>query len=61
VITLYNKGIIGATKLGEKIIQLREVIDVQFAKTDMVIHKSDDTGPILNDDDLDKPAQTCVI
>lgn len=33
---------------------------MQFAKTDMIIHKNEDGGPV-DDDDLDKPAQTCVV
>jgi hypothetical protein len=39
-VSLYNKNLIGADLLGTKVIQLREVIDINFAKADMVIHKS---------------------
>jgi len=38
---------------------LREVIDINFAKADMVIHK--DFSGVFNEDDIDKLAQTCVI
>jgi hypothetical protein len=41
---------------------LREAIDVNFAKADMVIHKKEEkAGPIADDEDLDKLAQTCII
>ena len=49
---------LGATQLGTKIIPLREVIDVAFAKADMVIYKGEGTD---DGDDLDKQAQTCTI
>jgi hypothetical protein len=39
--------------IGTKIVPLTEVIDVNFAKTDMVIHKKELTLP-LSDADLDK-------
>ena len=55
IVTLYNKGTIGRDMLGTKIIPLREVIDINFAKTDMVIHRPKSDKPIIDDDDdLDK-------
>ena len=52
----------GGTIIGQKILPLRECIDVFFGKTDMVIHRKDDTGGgDIDSDDLDKPFQTCEI
>ena len=42
--------------LGTKIIQLRDVIDINFAKTDMIIHKNSakTTNAQESDEDFDK-------
>jgi hypothetical protein len=61
IVTLKNKGILSDTILGTKLMPLREAIDVNFCKGDMVIHKEIKTGPIADDEDLDKLAQTCII
>lgn len=39
ILTLYNKVGFTESSIGTKIVQLREVIDINFAKTDMVIHR----------------------
>lgn len=46
--------------IGTKLMPLTEVIDVNFGKIDMVIHKKELTLPI-RDEDLDKDAQTCEL
>jgi hypothetical protein len=51
IMSLEDKGTIGSVCLGVKIVQLREVIDINFAKCDMVIHKTNEIS-----DDLDKKA-----
>jgi len=56
IISLDDKQTIGSANLGVKIVQLREVIDVNFAKCDMVIHKTNEVS-----DDLDKKAQVCTV
>lgn len=64
IVEIWHKPMGFAKKLGEKIVPLKEVIDVNFAKADVIIHESEGTGgagEILNDDDLDKPAQTCEV
>lgn len=61
IINIQNKELIGSKNIGTKIVPLREVIDIAFLKSDMVIHRKVDSGPILNDEDLDKQAQTCEI
>ena len=55
-----NKLLLGSKELGKKIIQLKEVIDINFAKTDMIIHKAE--GKTADDDDdLDKMPSSCCI
>lgn len=45
-----------STIIGQKVLPLREVIDVFFAKTDMTIHvKAPVPGAEIDSDDLDKP------
>jgi len=51
---------LGNKELGRKIIPLSDVVDIAFAKADMIIHRSK-PGPILRDEDLDKVAQTCEV
>lgn len=50
----------GAKPIGTKLLPLTEVIDINYAKIDMVIHKKELTLPI-KDEDLDKDAQTCEL
>lgn len=39
-LTIFNKkNLLTSTLIGSKIVQLREVLEVGFSKTDMVIHK----------------------
>jgi len=54
VCTLYNQRTFGRDTLGTKIIPLREVIDVNFAKCDMIIHRPKTDKVDDDDDDLDK-------
>ena len=42
--------------MGQKLVPLKEVIDVNFLKCDMVIHRTTEVS-----DDLDKKAQTCTV
>lgn len=58
IVQLYHKPLAGFEKLlGSKIIPLKDVVDVAFAQSDMVIHTKDDSNnQIINDEDLDKPA-----
>lgn len=56
IVSINHEAFPTVTNLGTKIIPLREVIDVNFAKTDMVIHKTDEIS-----DDIDKKAQTCTV
>jgi hypothetical protein len=60
LLTLKQKNMMGSEPIGTKLVPLTEVIDVNFAKTDMVIHKKALTLPI-KDEDLDKDAQTCEL
>ena len=56
-VSLYSKEGLRDYPIGEKIIPLRDVIDVSFAKTDMVIHKKEGfSQDIENDEDLYKQA-----
>ena len=55
LLTLKQKNMMGSVNIGEKLVPLTEVIDVNFAKADMVIHKKPLTLPI-KDEDLDKEA-----
>ena len=53
MVTIKNKGILSSKDIGSKIIPLNEVIDVCFAKADMIIHRKD-KGPKkvkMEDDD----------
>jgi hypothetical protein len=58
IVTLKNKGVLSDSILGQKVVPLREAIDVSFCKADMVIHKdvSGKAGPVDDDEDLDKLA-----
>ena len=48
--------------LGTKIMPLRDVIDVNFAKTDMIIHKkSIKINSQESDEDFDKLEQVCSV
>jgi hypothetical protein len=49
--------------LGTKIMPLRDVIDVNFAKTDMIIHKNStkSTNAQESDEDFDKLEQVCSV
>lgn len=51
----------GSSVLGTKIIPLRDVIDINFAKTDMIIHKTKATNAQESDDDFDKLEQVCSV
>jgi hypothetical protein len=53
VVTIKDKGTLTSKDVGSKILPLSEVIDVCFAKADMVIHRKDG-GPKkvqMEDDD----------
>lgn len=49
------------TLIGQKIIPLRDVIDVSFAKTDMVIHRKKDDEYDSDDEGMNRKSQTCEI
>jgi hypothetical protein len=63
IITLRNKLSVGSSVLGTKIIPLRDVIDINFAKTDMIIHKNSTktSNAQESDDDFDKLEQVCSV
>jgi hypothetical protein len=54
---------VGSSVLGTKIIPLRDVIDINFAKTDMIIHKKSTKATTAqeSDDDFDKLEQVCSV
>lgn len=58
IVKLYSRGALKDTFIGEKIIPLRDVVDVSFAKAAMVIHRG---GRDADDEDLNEQAQTCEI
>ena len=60
IVTVYRTGALTDKPIGTKIVPLREVIDVMFAKADMVIHKGEGSKATA-DDDFDKLAQTCTV
>ena len=41
LLTLKQKNMVGSSVIGTKLLPLTEVIDVNFGKTDMVIHKKE--------------------
>lgn len=49
---------VSSKEIGSKVIPLNEVVDVNFAQADMVIHRKDKSGKVEFDDDeqLDKDA-----
>ena len=62
IVELYHKPLIGMKKmLGTKIIPLKDVVDVSFAKSDMIIHQKKNENEDVDSDDLDRPAQTCEV
>lgn len=63
-ITLKNKiNALTSKDIGSKVVPLSEVVDVNYAQADMVIHKKEKSSKVEFDDDeqLDKDAQTCTI
>lgn len=50
IVTIFQAGTLSDTPIGTKIIPLREVIDVMFAKADMVIHKDNSKGGPAEDE-----------
>jgi len=60
IVSIYKSNLIGSDLIGQKIIQLRDVVDEGFAKGDVVIHRKESDNNV-DDDDLDKPAQTCIV
>ena len=63
IIRLKNNDSMSGSVLGTKIMPLRDVIDVNFAKTDMIIHKNSTKGPNAqeSDEDFDKLEQVCSV
>lgn len=55
IVKLYSSDGFPDTLVGQKIIPLRDVIDVSFARTDMVIHRSV-VEEFNDDEDLNRPA-----
>ena len=53
--SIYKSNTLGSDLLGQKIIQLREVVDEGHAKADVVIHKKETDPNDFDEDELDKP------
>ena len=63
ILTIKNKGALTSKDIGSKIVPMGDVVDVNFAQADMVIHRKEKSAKVEGDDDeqLDKDAQTCNI
>ena len=55
IVSIYKSNTLGSDLLGQKIIQLREVVDEGHAKADVVIHKKETDAMDFDEDELDKP------
>jgi hypothetical protein len=64
IVSIRQAGMLLAPPIGTKIIPLREVVDVQFAKTDMIIHdrgKTKARSQADDEDEFDDSAQVCTV